>query len=190
MIMLITILGLASIGFGIWYFLRRKKNILHKHSWEVVEGGNENKAALVYCSGCGEFSIREWCCESKHCDNVFRNPHFSSNAGSHRHSDGYYFSGSYYCNYIPFYRSKEETETIMYRDYPEYTKYIRSPLYDSHNLDKQLEEHDPLLEQFKVLEEKMNKKKNFVKARIESKQPVQEQEIENSNEKQKSKSRY
>ncbi|MEK6884178.1 MAG: hypothetical protein AABY22_31400, partial [Nanoarchaeota archaeon] len=34
--------------------------------------------------------------------------------------------------------------------------YIRSPMFDAHNLDKEIENYDPLKDKFKLLEAKMN----------------------------------
>lgn len=82
------------------------------------------------------------------------------------------------CSYL----SKEQTEALIYRNYPEYSKYIRSALYDAHILDKELEEFDPLLQKFKVLEEKMKEKKisfdsNPNSVRIKTRIETQSKEI-------------
>lgn len=53
---LIIIITTIFVGLGI--FLSQKTKPKHEHNWEIVECGDAEKAALVYCSTCGEFSIR------------------------------------------------------------------------------------------------------------------------------------
>lgn len=152
---------ISLIGFKIKTKLLKKKNCTH--NWEIVEGGNKNKAPLVYCNLCKEFSFKYYMCNHKYdgytsihcfCGRVYCNP-VMQELLEHRHGYG----GKCSLGMMSaFYQDKERTESLMYRDYPEYTKYIRSPLYDAHQLDKELESFDPLKEKFKLLEAKMNNK--------------------------------